>query len=303
MRQLLALIGLLLIVALGAAAARADDWTATKLRGNVLANDVHSAGQWVHLKRGDIVSDARVIRTMAGGNVVFTRAAETISMGPNTEAQIVDKTGRRYTTVMQHFGKVAIEAQVQNVQHFAVETPYLIAVVKGTQFTVSSDKAGSRVAVVRGLVAVTNLLSKATTMVPAGQQLTETAAGRTTISGKADQAATHPIINGVVEDAVGTTGDVLDTTSGTVDDLLAALAGNTGGLVDTSSTIKDLLTALTANARGFVVDNGTLPGGVGGTLDNVGSTTDTTLAATSPVGSIVGSTGGTVNHVLSGLGL
>src|SRR5437899_985374 len=108
MRQLLAPMLLLLICVVVATPARADDWMAVKLRGNVLVNDVHSAGQWVHLKRGDIVSDARVIRTTASGNVVFTRAAETISMGPNTEAQIVDQAGRGYTTVMQHFGKVAI---------------------------------------------------------------------------------------------------------------------------------------------------------------------------------------------------
>lgn len=43
---------------------------------------------------------------------------------------------------------------MENVQHFAVQTPFLAAVVKGTKFTVVSSKTGAEVAVQRGNVEV-----------------------------------------------------------------------------------------------------------------------------------------------------
>ena len=265
MRQLLSPLVCLSVVLVIASPALADDWTATKLRGTVMVNDLHGTGTWTRLNRGDVVADDSPIRTMASGNVEFTRDAETISLGPNTDAQIFDRTGQRYTTVVEQFGQVDIDAQVQNVQHFAVQTPYLVAVVKGTHFSVFSSNAGSRVVVNRGLVGVTGQGQKRGVLVAAGQQLTETAAGQMTVTGKADAAATHPVVNGIEEDAVTTT---------------EAVGGVLGGVTDSA---------------------GKVAGGVTTTVGNVVTTTVTTTTTT--VGSVVGSTTGTVSHVLHGLGL
>ena len=131
--------------------AMADDWVAVKLRGNVLAQQ---DGQWVHLARGDIVSDSRAIRTLADGNVQFARDGETIDVFGDTQLQIHDRAGQRFTTVSEVAGKVAIEANVENVKHFAVATPFLVAVVKGTKFTVMSGATSSQVDVTRGKVGV-----------------------------------------------------------------------------------------------------------------------------------------------------
>jgi uncharacterized membrane protein YgcG len=130
----------------------ADDWTADKLRGEVLQL---VDGQWQKLGRGMVVPDSRVIRTLAFGRVTFTRGNETVDIGPNTQIQIYDEGGRRpFTTVKQYFGSVSVEAEVEQVQHFAVQTPYLAAVVKGTRFTVTSDERGASVSVQRGHVMV-----------------------------------------------------------------------------------------------------------------------------------------------------
>ena len=147
-------LALLFSLALVSTAAMADDWTAAKLRGNVLALD---GINWVHLQRGDIVSDSRVIRTLADGNVQFTRDGETIDVGGNSQIQIHDRSGQRFTTVNEAFGKVSIEANVENVKHFAVQTPFIAAVVKGTIFTVTSGKVASEVEVNRGKVGVEDL--------------------------------------------------------------------------------------------------------------------------------------------------
>lgn len=164
-------------------AAVADDWVASRLRGQVLQLVDQ---EWLPLKRGDIVPDDRVIRTLANGRVEFQRDAEVISLAPQTQVQIVDKSGRRFTTVKQHFGVVEIEAEVQNVQHFAVETPFLAAVVKGTRFTVRSGKNWSKVDVRRGHVAVESEVTHSTTLIAKGQSATASTTAELEVAGKGD---------------------------------------------------------------------------------------------------------------------
>ena len=282
-----------LIPSLIAAPALADDWTASKLRGTVLVSaDDAGNGPWQHLNRGDVVSDARAIRTLGSGNVEFTRGAETIAFGPNSQGEIVDKTGKLYTTVVQQFGAVAIEAEAKQVQHFAVQTPFLVAVVKGTVFTVVTDKHASKVSVSRGLVAVTDVAKHQTTMVPAGQQVVEDATGTATVTGTANAALTHPTVNGVVEDAtteesVSVSGTVGDTTS----DVGNLVSNTAGGLGATVSGV----TGAVGGATGGVV---------GSTVSSVGNTVGTTVSSVgNTVGSTVGSVGGALGGTLKHLGL
>lgn len=146
--------------------ALADDWTATKLRGAVL----HLVnGEWAKLQRGEVVSDDRVIRTLTRGRVTFQRGRETIEMGAETQIRIVDKSGKKYTTVLEDFGEVSIEAEVRNVAHFEVRTPQMAAVVKGTRFVVTSYGTLSEVKVTRGRVAVQDGDTRQTTLLSVGQ--------------------------------------------------------------------------------------------------------------------------------------
>ena len=142
-----------LVAALGMSVpALADDWVAVKLRGVVVSDG--GDGQWVPLKRGDVVSDARTIRTMGDGHAEFERDGETIDMAANTTIQIHDRAYPHFTTVSQGMGSVTISDQHQSTPHFAVQTPFVAAVVKGTVFTVKSTCRGSSVAVARGAVQV-----------------------------------------------------------------------------------------------------------------------------------------------------
>lgn len=131
--------------------ALADDWLAAKLRGAVV---VEQDGQWVALHRGDVVSDARSIKTLAGGAVEFTRDGEVISVSQNSQIQIHDRTGQRYTTVSETVGTIAVEANVEKVRHFEVDTAFMVAVVKGTKFIITTDAKASGVKVTRGKVGV-----------------------------------------------------------------------------------------------------------------------------------------------------
>ena len=144
----------------------ADDWTAIKLRGAVFAFVNES---WVQLARGDVVPDDRIIRTAPNARVQFARGKETIDLGPNTQIRIFDRDGKKFTIVQQHFGDVAIEAERREVQHFAVQTRYLAAVVKGTRFSVSAGANSASVTVARGQVEVRDVARKIMTEVMSGQ--------------------------------------------------------------------------------------------------------------------------------------
>ena len=110
---------------LGVSTAVADDWTAVRLRGGVFALE---NGGWTQLVRGSVVSDDRVIKSAPGGRITLVRGSETIELGSNTTAQISDRSV--FTTVYNHEGTVGIDAEARNVKHFAVQTPFLAAVVK-----------------------------------------------------------------------------------------------------------------------------------------------------------------------------
>jgi hypothetical protein len=156
----------LLVVFAPASLATADDWVVDRLRGEVL---VHTAGAWQPLRRGDIVSDDRRIRSSQDGHVTFKRGAEAIELSGATEIRIFDKQGERMTTVMQAYGSVTVEAERLQIQHFSIQTPFLAAIVKGTRFTVLSDTAQSSVAVSRGLVQVQDYVHGVATDIAPGQ--------------------------------------------------------------------------------------------------------------------------------------
>jgi hypothetical protein len=170
--------------------AMADDWLVTKLRGNA-AQLVD--GKWLPLHRGDIVPDDRAIHTLEG-RLSLQRGKETIDLGSQTAIRIVDRNGQQFTTVRQYFGTVGVEAEVRDVQHFAVQTPHIAAVVKGTRFTVHSDEHGAEVSVERGRVAVKDGDTGQSVLLGVGQSAsTSDGGGNLEVSGDGDL----PVIHGV----------------------------------------------------------------------------------------------------------
>ena len=74
------------------------------------------------------------------------------------------------TTIVQQAGSILLEVEKRNVKHFEVETPYLAAVVEGTQFSVTVNGDSTRVGVLRGQVEVsdfkTGQIAQVTIVVP-----------------------------------------------------------------------------------------------------------------------------------------
>ena len=172
--------GLLLF---GASAVTAAEWTVTKLRGTAL---LLVDNEWQPLARGAIVPEHHVVRTL-GGRMTLQRGKETIDLGPQTQISIDDKAGAKpFTTVTQHFGQVGVEAEVKDVRHFAVKTPFLVAVVKGTRFVVKSDRDESIVQVRRGAVLVVDAASSDSVTVVAGQSAAVEDGAQLTVAGRGD---------------------------------------------------------------------------------------------------------------------
>ena len=164
-------------------AEQAQFWTAAKLRGNV---EQQINGKWVPLKRGDAIQDGQFVRTSNNGVVEFQRGKETFSLSPSTVVQVLDKLGKQYTTVKATSGQVTVVADVRDVKHFEVDTPFLAAVVKGTIFTVKTGKRGSSVSVDRGRVAVEDAHSHQSVIVAKGQAVSSSGAGLT-VTGTASE--------------------------------------------------------------------------------------------------------------------
>ncbi len=146
----------------------ADDWVVVRSRGAVYAQ---ADSGWQKLKRGAVISDDRILRTGANGNVELTRGRETITLASNTQVRIIDRASvEPYTIVNQDFGVVEVEAERRNVAHFEVRTPVLAAVVKGTKFVVASGRQTASVNVKRGHVFVQDSTTKSNVVIAAGQQ-------------------------------------------------------------------------------------------------------------------------------------
>jgi hypothetical protein len=142
-------VSIILFFALSAGVAIADDWVVSKMRGGVF---VFKAGEWVLLKRGDVISDDSAIQTAKHARVILTRGKESISVAADTRIRIADKNGAKRTVVSQDFGEITVDVEKRNVQHFEVRSPLLAAVVKGTKFTVRARGAEASIDVQRGRV-------------------------------------------------------------------------------------------------------------------------------------------------------
>jgi len=177
-----ALAAAFIVVAASAAfAVDGGDWTVSKSSGEVWLTG--SAVQQASLKQEDVLKPGDTVRTGRTGRVLLKRGEEMIMVSPNSVVGVPaqNKEGLS-TTIMQQAGSILLDVEKRNVKHFEVETPYLAAVVKGTQFRVTVNAGKTTVDVVRGQVEVADFKSGQIAQVMAGQHATAFANGKTGLS-------------------------------------------------------------------------------------------------------------------------
>jgi len=178
-RALLA--ALILGTATGASAADDGAWSVSKSSGEVwLAT---SGAQQVSLSQDGALKPGDTIRTGRNGRVLLVRGEETILISPNSVVGLpAEKKDGLSTTIMQQAGSILLEVEKRNVKHFEVETPYLAAVVKGTQFSVTVAAGSTKVGVVRGQVEVSDFRTGQIAQVMPGQAATVSEHGKPGLS-------------------------------------------------------------------------------------------------------------------------
>ena len=158
-------------------AADNGNWSVSKSSGEVWMTA--SGVQQASLKPDEVLKPGDTIRTGRNGRVLLTRGEETILIAPNSVVGLpAEQKEGLSTTIVQKAGSILLEVEKKNVKHFEVETPYLAAVVKGTQFRVTVGATSTSVDVIRGQVQVADFKSGQIAQVMPGQRATAFAHGK-----------------------------------------------------------------------------------------------------------------------------
>jgi hypothetical protein len=155
----------------GASAADDGVWSVSKASGEVwVATD---GAQQVSLNQEEALKPGDTVRTGRNGRVLLVRGEETILISANSVVGLpAEKKEGLSTTIIQQAGSILLEVEKRNVKHFEVETPYLAAVVKGTQFSVTVGAGSTKVGVLRGQVEVSDFRTGQIAQVLPGQAAT-----------------------------------------------------------------------------------------------------------------------------------
>ncbi len=158
---------LIFSISMIATAAQASEWTVRKVFGDVWIQS--GPIQQVALAAGKRVFEKATIVTGENRKTILTRGAEVVTIGRNSRITLpaAGKTDR--TTIPHRSGTVIYNVRKRPSRHFGVETPNLIAIVKGTEFRIDESPSASAVSVYSGFVEVTSPASGQTVLAEPGQ--------------------------------------------------------------------------------------------------------------------------------------
>ena len=190
-----ALVTFIMICAGSGAIAQDAAWRVGKSSGDVW---VTNAGvQQTSVSSETMLQPGDYVRTGQSGRVLLVRGAESMLISPNSVIHIPkENQDGMSTTIVQRAGTILFDVEKRNVKHFQVDTPYLAAVVKGTQFQVTVDKNKSRVDVRRGQVEVLDYKSGQYALVKPDQMAKVSAQGSSGLA-LSGSGALSPIQQGV----------------------------------------------------------------------------------------------------------
>ena len=135
-------------------------WKTVAASGDVAMQPPTSpATQWIQLRRGDQVAPLSHVRTQARGNATLTRDGDVILVAPGSDVVMPERTPAGTTRVEQRSGKAFYQVSPRSSGRFEVQTPMLVAGVKGTEFSVVIEDGRAAVSVVEGHVEVLSLLT------------------------------------------------------------------------------------------------------------------------------------------------
>ena len=121
----------------------------TSVAGDV---DVTMAGNAVTVAPdATVLLPARIV-TGRDGNIGLTQAGTNIDIASDTDVEIPAEAvdGNLVARLVQHSGNVFYDVAPRDLGKLRVETPFLVAVIKGTQFNVAVDEDGTTISLFEG---------------------------------------------------------------------------------------------------------------------------------------------------------
>jgi hypothetical protein len=138
------------------AAAGAGPWLAEYVRGTVRVRTSGQAAAWQTLADETVLAADSEIRTGADGIAVLANGVDRIRLSPNSHVVLpapIEEVGL-LTLIRQKLGRVFFDVGARPERRFEVDAPFLVVLVKGTQFTVHANYVGNSVEVDEGTVEV-----------------------------------------------------------------------------------------------------------------------------------------------------
>ncbi len=155
-------------------AATASEWTVIKVSQPTFYS--HAGGEWKQIVNGMRLPNNTWINTKRRGRVKLRRGGDVILVNPNSLTGITGSQSAYGRIRVRHErGRIDLAIKKGRMNRVFVDTKLLAAVVKGTQFSVTSDGRTSTVSVARGLVGVVDNASGQRADVGTGQNVSSSA--------------------------------------------------------------------------------------------------------------------------------
>jgi len=220
-----AVLALLLLVALAAgprlaaagdAAAMPKAWSVAELAGTAVtraSGDIN--GAWQPLRTGATLPPGSVVMTGTDSRLVLSNGVDRIRMSADSQVELPAAPEGAVTRVIHWIGTAFFQVGKRPPRQFEVDTPYLVAIVKGTKFTTTTGGGGASVKVTEGIVGVSPAKGGDGIDLTAGQtaSVSASASGRVSRGGLSDAGDPAPGTS-----AGGAPGNATSGASGGTDD-------------------------------------------------------------------------------------
>jgi hypothetical protein len=290
-------------------------WIVQELKGAAFSRPRDADdGQWQDLRTGARIEPGSVVRTDGSGRIELTNGIDRIRLSPSSEIELpVGLSGDPFTRVIHWIGTAFFQVGKRPAPQFEVDTPYIVAIVKGTKFTTTVSDAGASIKVSEGIVGVSATAGGSSIDVTAGGSASVSAADSDTVTPGPSGDATPTGARGKGSSLVGSSnnpsadGDVEagGALSASADDghssgtTARGGRGTSHGGGNGNGRGRD---GRENDGNGAVIRNGGGQGGVGGDDDDNGGgcfgTTAVTVTATAVTGTAVTATAVMVTAVM-----
>jgi FecR-like protein len=153
-------------------------WVVQEVKGGAFSRP-HDGddSQWQALRTGARIDAGSVVRTDASGMMELTNGKDTVRLSPSSEIELpAGRIGDPVTRVIHWIGTAFFHVGKRPGPQFEVDTPYVVAIVKGTKFTTTVSDAGASVKVSEGIVGVSATAGGSSIDVTAGGSASVSAA-------------------------------------------------------------------------------------------------------------------------------